>query len=557
MFNLNIKEILIELINKYKSKYIANVIMSNKNKDLYNEILNQTQFLWQNVKLSERIYCIIKGIETIQVCNECKVKRVKYDTFENWYRKFCSAKCSANNIETKNKRVNTNIERYWVINPFSSEEIKKKIKKTNIKRYNVSNPMFSEKIKKKLIQTNILRYWIKNVFERKDIILKNKERIKKIRIEKQYNYYLKEINKNLNNNITKELFAELWVYWPYSFICKKCWNLIKDKFIYNHKSKRFAKCYNCFPIITSIISKQEKDIIKYIKKLNNIFKLIQNDRNILDWKELDIYLPEIWIAIEYNGLIWHSIWKSKYNKFNNINLNIKFKYRHKYKTDQCLKKNIQLFHIFENEWLDENKQKIWKNILKERININNFNNMSKNNTKTTINLISKQLSDDFLNMYHLEWKIENKGNFINIWIFDWKEDNLLFVLVIEILENNKFKIIRYWTNYNIDNKNFNSDKLLKQSFNYFLENYIKEKNIKDYNIQAIVNLRWTYWKELEQLWFKIIKQTNPNYFYFLSNENILYDKNHDKIKNKSENELFNLWFRKIYDSWNIILEYKY
>ena len=35
----------------------------------------------------------------------------------------------------------------------------------------------------------------------------------------------------------------------------------------------------------------------------------------------------------------------------------------------------------------------------------------------------------------------------------------------------------------------------------------------------------------------------------------MYNKNHDKIKDKSENELFNLGFRKIYDSWNLILEY--
>ena len=56
------------------------------------------------------------------------------------------------------KRINTNIERYNVVNVFQSEIIKDKIKTTLLVRYGVTHPMQSEAIKQKIVETNILKY---------------------------------------------------------------------------------------------------------------------------------------------------------------------------------------------------------------------------------------------------------------------------------------------------------------------------------------------------------------------------------------------------------------
>lgn len=42
--------------------------------------------------------------------------------------------------------------------------------------------------------------------------------------------------------------------------------------------------------------------------IESIYKgpIIKNDRKVLDGKELDVYLPEKNLAIEFNGLYWHS-----------------------------------------------------------------------------------------------------------------------------------------------------------------------------------------------------------------------------------------------------------
>ena len=85
------------------------------------------------------------------------------------------------------------------------------------------------------------------------------------------------------------------------------------------------------------ISQQELELVKYIKKIyNGVIKT--SDREILNGKELDIYLPELNVAIEYNGLYWHS------SKF----LDRKYHYN---KTKLCDEKGIRLIHVFEDEWI--------------------------------------------------------------------------------------------------------------------------------------------------------------------------------------------------------------
>lgn len=65
-----------------------------------------------------------------------------------------------------------------------------------------------------------------------------------------------------------------------------------------------------------------------------------------DWmegKELDLYDPERKIAIEFNGIIWHS---TKHRKETNF---------HKIKADLCEKAGVQLIQIWETEWVQKRK----------------------------------------------------------------------------------------------------------------------------------------------------------------------------------------------------------
>lgn len=95
-------------------------------------------------------------------------------------------------------------------------------------------------------------------------------------------------------------------------------------------------------------SKAEQYIID---NLNYTGTIIHNDRTILRPKEIDIYIPDLKIGIEYNGLYWHSI------------ENGTDKYSHRNKSLACRKLGIRLIHIFEFEDLDEQIDKINQLIL--------------------------------------------------------------------------------------------------------------------------------------------------------------------------------------------------
>jgi len=100
-------------------------------------------------------------------------------------------------------------------------------------------------------------------------------------------------------------------------------------------------------------SNMEKEIFNYIRSLYKS-RIIQSDRKILKGKELDIYIPEKKLAIEFNGTYWHC------DEFINS-------YYHQNKTIECIKQGIQLIHIFEYEWINDNKQKLIKQLLIDKL----------------------------------------------------------------------------------------------------------------------------------------------------------------------------------------------
>lgn len=71
-----------------------------------------------------------------------------------------------------------------------------------------------------------------------------------------------------------------------------------------------------------------------------------NNRKIINPKELDIYIPDLKLAIEFNGIYWHAE-----ERQNNI-------YIHREKSILCHNKGIRLIHIFEFEDLDEQIYKV-------------------------------------------------------------------------------------------------------------------------------------------------------------------------------------------------------
>ena len=111
-----------------------------------------------------------------------------------------------------------------------------------------------------------------------------------------------------------------------------------------------SRCPNCNK--SKMYSISEKEILKYVKDIYN-GKIKPNDRNTIVNPstgrnlELDVYLPEINKAIEFNGTYWHS--------------KIEAKYRDKIKKEQCKNLNIDLLIIKDTYW-NKNKEKCLSDI---------------------------------------------------------------------------------------------------------------------------------------------------------------------------------------------------
>lgn len=109
----------------------------------------------------------------------------------------------------------------------------------------------------------------------------------------------------------------------------------------------YGNCQKCAS--TSI---PEKELQLFLEKYD--IKYISNNWDILDTKEIDIFLPEYNIGIEHNGIYWHS----EKNNFP--------KYRHLEKTKEGISKNIDILQIFGSEWY--NNRKIVKDIILKKCN---------------------------------------------------------------------------------------------------------------------------------------------------------------------------------------------
>jgi hypothetical protein len=289
------------------------------------------------------------NLERYKVNNPFKNKEIQEKQKQTCLKKYGVYNPNKNS-EVRKKLEQTNIKKYGVENVFQNEETREKIKKTNLERYGVEKIFKSKIIREKIKKTNLERYGVKNIFECKEI----KEKIKKISYDRQ----LYKVIKILKYNNSKLLSDYTQNRELIKLECLKCSTIFETQYFYVQQG--FGKCPNCFP---KFKSQGEIELLEFIKSIESS-EIIENDRKVLNGQELDIYIPSKNIAIEFNGLYWHSeLFKDK-----NYHLN---------KTELCEKNNIRLIHIFEDEWslYKENIKKLLFEIIIEDYDLipkNNF-----------------------------------------------------------------------------------------------------------------------------------------------------------------------------------------
>lgn len=154
-------------------------------------------------------------------------------------------------------------------------------------------------------------------------------------------------------------------------------------------AKRLATCIEKYgvPYAPSFqrTSQEEDELADYIRDLLPNELIERANRTLLEGKEVDIYIPSKQIAIEYDGLYYHSESRIPDSKY------------HLNKTEALAEKGIRLIHIFSDEW--NYKKEVVKRRLKDLLGLREERVYAR---KCIIKELSKQEAGEFLNEVHIQ-----------------------------------------------------------------------------------------------------------------------------------------------------------
>ncbi|BDH16493.1 MAG: hypothetical protein [Bacteriophage sp.] len=259
--------------------------------------------------------------------------------------------------------------------------------------------------------------------------------------------------------------------------------------IFEIRPRELVQGNYCSICIKNKRSKSEIEVLNYIKSIlpNNI-KVLDNIRGLLKENkkmELDIYIPKLKIAVEFNGNYWHREELVKDKSFQ--------------KVFYCNNEGIRLITISEDEW--ENKKEITKWKLKQLLNV--FNGERIYARKTIIKEVPPKEKNLFLDENHIQGKDKS---FINLGLY--YNDELVSIMTFskprKSLNSKHFELSRYATKKGT-NVIGGFSKLLKYSRNYFNEG----DTIKTY-----ASLAYSLGELYDNNGFTEVKISKPSYWYF-------------------------------------------
>lgn len=451
-----------QLLEKLQASILPNpklynksgAVNSNISKLLTTEDKHNISLLYPNVAYSVAVYCLEHNMCGLPLCKQCNSPVTYFANRVQGFSLYCSIQCSRKGSESKNKREQTNLVKYGCKNPKQNTAVIEKTRQNNIEKYGVSSPSMLDTVKSKISQTLTQTY-----LDHKDQILTAKEntflerygdhpnrtiQVKDQKLQTTREKYGVDHTAQLETTKSKIRQTCLEKYGAESFfqtqLAKEAHQLRQQQSSETAK-QQFLESINQvdtatltrselaelldvsittvsnrinelgLPILAASInhiSSIELSIIEYLHELG-ITNIIQSDRTILNGKEIDILLPDFKLAIEVNGIYWHS---EQFGKDRSYHLN---------KTDICNAQSIRLLHVFDSEWNDPVKKQIWKSMIQARLGLNKKIHAR----KCKVAEITSSTAREFCEINHLQGYVNGT---IRLGLFD--ANNILLQVVI-------------------------------------------------------------------------------------------------------------------------------
>lgn len=277
-------------------------------------------------------------------------------------------------------------------------------------------------------------------------------------------------------------------------------------------------------------SNGETEVAEFIKEIYK-GRIVVRDRIVLKGKEMDIYLPDVNLSIEYNGAIWHS---EKYSDDNEM----------VDKLNKCEANNIRLLNIFDDEW--NNKKDICKSRIKSIMGLNKkiYARMC------TLKEITHQEANRFMDENHLQGGVASKYN-----VALYYEDSMVAVMMMSALRKNMggrnrdgfYEMVRFCSKKDLEIVG-GASRLLS----FFIKKYSPQE------IVSYADRRWSQGRMYEKLGFEKMGNTKPGYFYITNNgqkkmnrfslrKDILVSKYNCPIEMTERDFCHQLGFYRVYD----------
>lgn len=407
----------------------------------YPEFTKYLQERYPNVnKFNAAVYLYYRNMEHPQ-CPMCGAPTPFLDETRG-FQKYCCYKCANASPEAMQKREQTNLKKYGTKTPAQSQEVKAKVIKTYTERhggmgnaseqvkqkqhstmmeqYGTAHALQNEEIKQKAIYTarkhggvglanpitrhkmmtttqlqhggiglgsteisqkiqatNRQKYGVDWASQAQDVIDKINESKRLRRIEEDKDI----VNITIENGST---ICEMKC--PHSW-CQRCGERtykIPTGILYDRRRDSTELCTKLLPVRPSHI--KDTSIELFVKHIldDNFIEYQQSNRELLNGQEIDFFIPSKNIAIECNGIYWHST-RVKDTKY------------HIKKFKQLQERGIQLISIWQ-DWV-VTRPDILKSILLSKLGCTSTTIYARN---TVIEEISSKECNQFLKENHLQ-----------------------------------------------------------------------------------------------------------------------------------------------------------
>ena len=376
-------------------------------------------------------------------------------------------------------------EKYGVVSTLQLEDVKQKSKDTLLTKYGTTNVMELSEIKERIRNTVSNRYGVINYAQTAEY----KEKAQSTNLKKYgtLNYQQKDMkhidiwtNQNKMEKFLNSFDEKLTPYELMEYFNLKDRTVVYDKIHTWH----FDNLIQWHPLR----SHYEDEIINFLSSLD-IQNFISNDREVLEGKEIDIYLPDYKIGIEFNGDYWHSdIYHEDHNG------------RSTYHQDKSLlaeSKGVFLFHIFEYEWNNPQERNNIKNRLRTLFAKNNIKIAAR---KTQVVELTKEQKKNFLNENHIQGNDHSTKQYGLMY-----QDELVACMTFVHPKNQKYT----WELSRFCNKhNYIIQGGASKLFKHFIATINESDTVSSYN-----DITKTKGELYKILGFKCVSINQPNYVW--------------------------------------------